>query len=318
MGKPSRDRRSPSSGSSSSSLVDQTGSSSRSGVYTGSSSRSEVLTGSLSRSGAYTGSSSRSEVLTGSSSRSPVVPGSDSRSSFRSPSISRSLSRSRSRSRTPLRRVRSQSPITPPLRKRKASPIQKSFVLRIDNLGCNVNEGQLKDNFGIFGEVVNVELPMDHSDNLPKGYGYVEFKAEEDAKMAKFYLHGNEINGNSIKVEFSFVSLPLKAITTLSKIDAPKTNNISDGEEDRLKRHREASPCRKPLASPRRGSPIQRDGSPRRLPDSPLRRRADSPAHRRVESPYRRDDTHPRRRSTSLGRGPSPLMLNTSPSSLRS
>jgi hypothetical protein len=118
MGKPSRDRRSPSSGSSSSSLVDQTGSSSRSGVYTGSSSRSEVLTGSSSRSGAYTGSSSRSEVLTGSSSRSHVVPGSDSRSSFRSPSISRSLSRSRSRSRTPLRRVRSQSPITPPLRKR--------------------------------------------------------------------------------------------------------------------------------------------------------------------------------------------------------
>ncbi len=52
----------------------------------------------------------------------------------------------------------------------------------------------------------------------------------------------NEINGNAIKVEFSFVSLPLKAITTLSKIDAPKTNNISDGEEDRLKRHREGMP----------------------------------------------------------------------------
>ncbi|XP_062153422.1 serine/arginine-rich splicing factor SR45-like isoform X2 [Alnus glutinosa] len=171
---------------------------------------------------------------------------------------------------------------------------------------------------GIFGEVVNVELPMDHSNNLPKGYGYVEFKEKEDAEMTKLYMHRNKINGNAIKVKFSFVSLTLKAITTLSKIDAPKTNNISDGEKDRLKRQREASLCRKPLASPRRGSPVQRDGSPRRSPDSPLRRRADSPVHRQVESPYRRDDTHPRRRSTSSGRVPSPLMRNRSPSSLRS
>jgi hypothetical protein len=51
----------------------------------------------------------------------------------------------------------------------------------------------------------------------------------------------NKINENAIKVKFSFVSLPFKAITTLSKIDAPKTN-ISDGEKDRLKRQREGMP----------------------------------------------------------------------------
>ncbi|XP_062152575.1 serine/arginine-rich splicing factor SR45-like isoform X1 [Alnus glutinosa] len=263
------------------------------------SSRSLVERGSSSGSRVKTGSSSRSLHNTGSSSSlSKVYTGSDSRSSSSLvPSIYSPLQKEKMKRKE----------------ERESSP--NSFVLRINNLDSTVDEGQLKKIFSVFGKVVNVELPMDHSNNLPKGYGYVEFKAEEDAKMAKLYLHGNKINENAIKVKFSFVSLPLKAITTLSKIDAPKTN-ISDGEKDRLKRQREASPCRKPLASPRRGSPVQRDGSPRRPPDSPLRRRADSPVHRRVKSPYQCDDTHPRRRSTSSGRGPSPLMRNRSPSRL--
>jgi len=35
-----------------------------------------------------------------------------------------------------------------------------------------------------------LKLVLCLQNNLPKGYGYVEFKAEEDAKMAKLYLHG--------------------------------------------------------------------------------------------------------------------------------
>jgi len=38
--------------------------------------------------------------------------------------------------------------------------------------------------------VVNVELSMDRLVNLPRGYGYVEFKKRADAEKALLYMDG--------------------------------------------------------------------------------------------------------------------------------
>ncbi|KAK9274598.1 hypothetical protein L1049_021847 [Liquidambar formosana] len=155
----------------------------------------------------------------GSSSRSRSYSGSDSRS--RSTSRSRSVSRSRSRSRSfsssssPSRSASSRSRTPPPQRKspaevakrgrspppppplkktspppRKASPIRESLVLHIDSLTRNVNEGHLREIFSSFGEVVNVELAMDRTVNLPRGFGYVEFKTRADAEKAQLFMDG--------------------------------------------------------------------------------------------------------------------------------
>ncbi|RDY10986.1 Serine/arginine-rich splicing factor SR45, partial [Mucuna pruriens] len=190
----------------------------------------------------------------------------------------------------------------------KPSPVRESLVLHVEKLSRNVNEGHLKEIFSNFGEVVSVELAMDRTVNLPKGYGYVQFKTRGDAEKALLYMDGAQIDGNVIKARFTLpprqkVSPPPKASAVAPKRDTPRTDNPSaDVDKDGPK----PSPRRKPPPSPRRRSPVpRRAGSPRR-PDSP-RRRADSPIRRRLDSPYRRGgDTPPRRRPVSPGRGRSP------------
>ncbi|KAL6201896.1 hypothetical protein ACLB2K_025608 [Fragaria x ananassa] len=262
--KPIRGRRSPPSGSGS-------GSSSHSRSFSGSSSRSS----SRSRSRSSASSSSRSG-----SSRSPSP-----RSSKRSPGARRG------RSPPPSKRA---SP--PP---RKASPAHESLVLHIDKLTRNVNEGHLKEIFGNYGEVVNVELAMDHSVNLPKGFGYVEFKMRADAEKALLHMDGGQIDGNVVQAKFTLSqrqkSPPPKAVVTAPKRDTVKADGIN-ADKDGPKRLREASPRRRPPSPPRRSPVARRGGSPRRRLDSP-------PPRRRPGSPYRRVDTSPRRRPTSPSRG---------------
>nr|CAD1836913.1 unnamed protein product [Ananas comosus var. bracteatus] len=105
---------------------------------------------------------------------------------------------------------------------RKASPIPESVVLHIDHLSRNVNEAHLKEIFGNFGDVVNVELSMDRIVNLPRGYGYVEFKKRADAEKALLYMDGGQIDGNVVRVKFTLAqrqkaSSPPKVVRLLRK-----------------------------------------------------------------------------------------------------
>ncbi|WOL14260.1 serine/arginine-rich splicing factor SR45-like isoform X4 [Canna indica] len=273
-----------------------------------------------------------------SSSRSRSYSGSDSRSRSRSFSSSASPSRSvSSRSRSPppqrkgpnaaAKRGRSQ---TPPSKKasppRNTSPVPESVVLHIDHLSRNVNEAHLKEIFGNFGEIVNVELAIDRLVNLPRGYGYVEFKKRVDAEKALLHMDGGQIDGCVIRVRFTLTqrqkaSSPPKAIPAAPKREAPPRDKVGIvAEKDAPQRPREASPRRKPPSPPpprRRSPPPNRridssrrrpDGSPRRRVESPVRRRADSPPHRRGETPPRRRAPSPPRR-----RSPSPPRRNRSP-----
>uniref|UniRef100_A0A0E0PGF3 RRM domain-containing protein n=1 Tax=Oryza rufipogon TaxID=4529 RepID=A0A0E0PGF3_ORYRU len=129
--------------------------------------------------------------------RSPSLSSSSSTSYSRSPaSPSSSPSRSRSPPR-PAGGARSPSPPPPPPPPRKASPPPESTVLHVDHLSRNVNEDHLKEIFENYGEVVNVELSMDRVVNLPRGYGYVEFKNRADAEKALLYLDDSRFHHSS-------------------------------------------------------------------------------------------------------------------------
>ncbi|XP_021618032.1 serine/arginine-rich splicing factor SR45 [Manihot esculenta] len=118
--------------------------------------------------------------------------GSDSRSSPRSWSLSsRSRSKSFSSSSSPSRSLSSVS--------RSPTAHRKSFAV----VAKNVHEGHLKEIFSNFGEVVHVELAIDHTVNLPKGYGYVELKARADAEKALIYMDGTQIDGNVVRARFT-------------------------------------------------------------------------------------------------------------------
>ncbi|WOL01260.1 serine/arginine-rich splicing factor SR45-like isoform X2 [Canna indica] len=218
------------------------------------------------------------------------------------------------------------SPTSPPKKAsspRKASPVPESVVLHIDHLSRNINEAHLKEIFGNFGEVVNVELAMDRLVNLPRGYGYVEFKKKVDAEKALLYMDGGQIDGCVVRVRFTLTqrqkaSSPPKAIPVAPKREAPPRNKVGPSlEKDAPQRPRESSPWPKPLSPPLRRSPppSRRADSPRRRLDSSPRRRLESPVRRRVDpSPHRRGETPPRRRPASpRRRSPSPRRHRSPP-----
>ena len=43
---------------------------------------------------------------------------------------------------------------------------------------------------GLYGEVVAVELAMDKQVNLPKGFGYVEYRTRAEAEKAQQHMDG--------------------------------------------------------------------------------------------------------------------------------
>ena len=77
-----------------------------------------------------------------------------------------------------------------------------SSVLFIGNISFSTTEDGLWSYFNNYG-VKSVRLPTDRDTGRPKGYGYVEFEDIEGAKKAFEASHGAEIDGRSIRLDYS-------------------------------------------------------------------------------------------------------------------
>ncbi|KAL4082140.1 hypothetical protein V8B97DRAFT_1927729 [Scleroderma yunnanense] len=78
-----------------------------------------------------------------------------------------------------------------------------SSVLFVGNLSFNASEDTLWETFGEHGDVKSVRIPTDRESGRPKGFAYVEFSDVEAAKKANETLQGLEIDGRSIRLDFS-------------------------------------------------------------------------------------------------------------------
>ncbi|PNT60883.1 hypothetical protein BRADI_5g07505v3 [Brachypodium distachyon] len=113
----------------------------------------------------------------------------------------------------------------------KASPAPESTVLFVEPLSRNVDETRLYQIFAYFGEVANVQIPMNETANLPHDYGYIHFKKRADAERALRYMDGGQIDGNDVKL--SFVVAPQKQDSSSMnahpngpKADAPQNDKV--------------------------------------------------------------------------------------------
>jgi len=75
--------------------------------------------------------------------------------------------------------------------------------LFLGNLSYDIREEDLKDEFGKFGPIAEIKLPMDRDYNRPKGFGFITFENPNDAKVAKEELHEKDILGRAIRVDLS-------------------------------------------------------------------------------------------------------------------
>jgi RNA recognition motif-containing protein len=67
--------------------------------------------------------------------------------------------------------------------------------LYVGNLSYSVTADQLKDLFGQYGEVVNVNVIEG------KGFGFVEMSTGDQASAAKEALNGSDYNGRTMRVD---------------------------------------------------------------------------------------------------------------------
>lgn len=73
------------------------------------------------------------------------------------------------------------------------------------HIGCltrNVTEAHVREIFQTYGPLRSVDLAIDKAVNIPLGFAYVEYEAQEDAKKAKKYMDGGQIDGNVVTVQF--------------------------------------------------------------------------------------------------------------------
>ena len=73
-----------------------------------------------------------------------------------------------------------------------------SKKLFVGSLPWAVNDEGLKNAFTPFGNVVSATVVTDRRSGRSKGFGFVEFENDAEAKAAIEALNGSELNGRNI------------------------------------------------------------------------------------------------------------------------
>lgn len=211
----------------------------------------------------------------------------------------RSRTTSPSNSNSPRRRPISRSP----------ARAQDRFFLAIGNLTRNVNEGHLKEIFGVYGEILQVSYPMHPNTGYPTGRAVLEYSDPGALEAALAGMNGGQIDGSTIDCSKSkyptppLVRLPRDSANARSFGSTRGRGHHRGGYAPPKRRDHSRSPIRRDYGrSPVRRRSISRSRSPvRRRKEysrsptrrSPIRRFSRSPARR---SPIRRYSRSPIRR----------------------
>ncbi|KAL6843933.1 hypothetical protein ACP4OV_026504 [Aristida adscensionis] len=73
--------------------------------------------------------------------------------------------------------------------------------LYVRGLSFRTTEESLRNAFGKFGQLVEVDLVMDRAARRPRGFAFVSYADEEEAKNAMAEMHGKFLDGRVIFVE---------------------------------------------------------------------------------------------------------------------
>lgn len=76
----------------------------------------------------------------------------------------------------------------------------KHVKLYVGNLPYNTSEEDLKELFSAHGTVTSVSLISDRETGRSKGFGFVEFENDDEAKKAIDALHGQDFGGRALVV----------------------------------------------------------------------------------------------------------------------
>lgn len=70
----------------------------------------------------------------------------------------------------------------------------------VGNLAYEVNDEDLNETFGAFGEVTSARVIRDRFTDRSRGFGFVEMANDTEAQSAIDELNGKEIKGRAVNV----------------------------------------------------------------------------------------------------------------------
>ncbi len=72
--------------------------------------------------------------------------------------------------------------------------------LFVGGLSWNMTDYDLKKAFSVYGEVTEAKVITDRGTGRSRGFGFVTFTRDEDAKNAVSKMHGSSLDGRNITV----------------------------------------------------------------------------------------------------------------------
>ncbi|KAI0982647.1 hypothetical protein GJ496_011096 [Pomphorhynchus laevis] len=90
------------------------------------------------------------------------------------------------------------------------SPLSAKRIVYIGGLAENVTVDILRNALLPFGEIVDVQMPLDYQTQKHRGFGFAEFELTEDATAAVDNLNGSEIFGRTLRVNLAKSTLQRK------------------------------------------------------------------------------------------------------------
>ena len=73
----------------------------------------------------------------------------------------------------------------------------------VGNISNEVSDQQFKDLFAPFGKPESANIVKDRGTGQSRGFGFAEFKNDDEARAAIAGLNGKEVNGQALKVNES-------------------------------------------------------------------------------------------------------------------
>lgn len=72
--------------------------------------------------------------------------------------------------------------------------------LYVGNLSFQTSESQLRELFEAHGQVTSASLVMDRETGRPRGFGFVEFANDDEARAAIEAMNGKNVDGRDLTV----------------------------------------------------------------------------------------------------------------------
>lgn len=86
----------------------------------------------------------------------------------------------------------------------------EGWTLIVTGVHEEAQEEDIRDVFDNFGQVSNIHLNLDRRSGYVKGYAFLEYKEEEEARKAIEGMNGKKLLGKEIAVTWAFKAKPEK------------------------------------------------------------------------------------------------------------